>query len=145
MRASYTRNMHVRFVAGNATGRLCAREAWPGFQETLTSAPPSKNENENKHHNSALRAAGGEFPRTVPLGVVPVGGVAPGPGPDAELGDGDARPAQRHLAALLPRRGRGGVGRHRLGRPERPAPPDEQERQAAAGDLQGPRDHGGGQ
>jgi hypothetical protein len=85
-----------------------------------------------------LRAA----ERTVPLEVVPVGGVAPGPGPDAELGHRHAGPAQHHLAAVLHRRA---LGRHRAGRAKRCCSPLAEEREAAAtsraaGDLQGHQD-----
>ena len=108
-----------------------------GIQETLAlshmlSAPP---------RNSSRAAS---TARTVPLGVVPVGGVAPGPGADAELGDGDAGLAQPHLAlALLDRRRR--AGRHRAGRAAARPPPaaaGERRRAAAghaAGNLQGHR------
>lgn len=77
--------------------------------------------------------------RTIPLEVVPVGGVAPGPGPDAKLGHRHAGPAQHHLAAVLHRRA---LGRHRAGRAKRRCSPLAEEREAAAasraaGDLQG--------
>lgn len=84
--------------------------------------------------------------RTVPLELVPVGGVAPGPGADAELGHRHVRPTQPHLAVLLHRRRRrrrrpGRAWRAYRRRRRRRSSAGEEGRQAATGDLQGPGHH----